>query len=169
MLVTEMLGQFRVQRGLEGVFGELVQQAAWLSQAHLSAPSPKLTAARHDPSDQWSPPGHGIDHRIVQRFSRVRHRHHPFTDQARPSHTVLLIVPTGAALPGVMGGGFAWGRLGSLRKFTGATITAFGTEIGGSSSWNIGSDAWSSSEEEHVEMAIVSVAEAAGSTAAELD
>lgn len=84
MFVTEVLGQLRVQRGLQDVLRELAQQATRPDQAH--APLLRLREqlfSKFFLIDDLS--GHGIDHLVFQHSGRVRHGH-LLSDQTEPTH-----------------------------------------------------------------------------------
>lgn len=83
MLAAEVLGQLRIQRGLENVLRELAEQAARPRQAHTLLPRLREQTLCDFPLND-DPPGHGINHLLVNNNNgRVSHDHF-LPDQARP-------------------------------------------------------------------------------------
>ncbi len=94
MIVAEVFGQLSVQRRLEDVLRELIQQPSRADQAHAL-----LLRLRQQPLgkvlliDNLS--RHGIDHRLFQQLGRVSHGH-LLSDQAGPHPPLIRQSPRSA-------------------------------------------------------------------------
>ena len=91
MLAAEVLGQLRIQRGLENVLRELAEQAARPRQAHTLLLRLREQALCDFPLID-DLPGHGINHHVNNDTGRDSHDH-LLSDQARPSHTTIQTAP----------------------------------------------------------------------------
>lgn len=92
MLAAEVLGQLGILRGLDDVLRELAERAARPRQAHALLLRLREQALCDFPLND-DPPGHGINHLLVNNNNgRVSHDH-LLSNQARPSHATIQTVP----------------------------------------------------------------------------